>query len=175
MRYAGIADVVLLDGGLQSWERSGFELESGEVVRPEGDVTLSAGHLPILAFEDVAEFATRGVLLDARALERFRGDVEPVDPRAGHIPGARNSPTAENLDSEGRFLPPSQLRQRFESLGLDAVTPVATYCGSGVTAAHNVVALTLAGFDAALYPGSWSQWSNYADLPVAMGETDEAS
>jgi thiosulfate/3-mercaptopyruvate sulfurtransferase len=109
------------------------------------------------------------VLLDARAAERYRGDVEPVDPRAGHIPGAVSAPTTANLDDDGRFLPAEELRKRFGSLGVDAATPVAVYCGSGVTASHEIAALEIAGFSAALFPGSFSQWSNDADRPVATG------
>jgi len=107
------------------------------------------------------------VLLDARAPERYRGDVEPLDPAAGHIPGARNAPTTENLDAEGRLLAPDVLRSRYADL---EGQPVGVYCGSGITAAHAVLALAVAGHDAALYPGSWSQWSNTPDRPVATGD-----
>jgi thiosulfate/3-mercaptopyruvate sulfurtransferase len=110
------------------------------------------------------------VLIDARARERFRGDAEPVDPVAGHIPGARSLPTAENLDPQGRFLAPAVLRSAFEGLGVREGRPVAAYCGSGVTAAHEVLALQLAGYPAALYPGSWSEWVSDPSRPVARGE-----
>jgi thiosulfate/3-mercaptopyruvate sulfurtransferase len=109
------------------------------------------------------------VLLDARAAERYRGEVEPVDPRAGHIPGAVSAPTTGNLDDDGRFLPAEKLRQRFASLGVDAARPTAVYCGSGVTASHEIAALEIAGFSAALFPGSFSQWSNDASRQVATG------
>ena len=95
--------------------------------------------------------------------------MEPIDPRAGHIPGAVSAPTTGNLGADGRFLPADALRRHFEELGVRAGTPVAAYCGSGVTAAHEVVALLRAGFTAALYPGSWSQWSNRPGAPVATG------
>jgi thiosulfate/3-mercaptopyruvate sulfurtransferase len=133
-----------------------------------GDVSLSGGGLPTVDVEDVADFPRTGTLLDARAGERFRGEVEPVDPKAGHVPGAVSAPTGDNLNPDGTFRPPTELRARFAALGVDADRPVAAYCGSGVTAAHQVAALAIAGIPAALYPGSWSQWSNL-DKPVATG------
>ncbi|MFE3999041.1 sulfurtransferase [Nocardioides sp. YIM B13467] len=120
----------------------------------------------MLPFEQVEAY--QGLLLDARAAERYRGEVEPVDPKAGHIPGAVSAPTVDNLGADGRFLPAEELQTRFAALGVEAGAPVTTYCGSGVTAAHQIAALAIAGYDAALFPGSWSQWSNH-DLPV---ETD---
>jgi thiosulfate/3-mercaptopyruvate sulfurtransferase len=167
LRYAGIADVRVLDGALRSWTASGRALVVGDTeVRP-GAVTLEYGHLPMLQIDDAAELAASGVLFDARAGERYRGEVEPVDPQAGHIPGAVSAPTSENVDGDGRFLSPETLRARFESLG--ALDSVGVYCGSGVTAAHEALALTLAGFTPAVYPGSWSQWSNTPGRPVAAG------
>ena len=166
LRWAGLADVRLLDGALPAWVAAGGELTTDDVVPTPGDVTLAGGALPT---RDVAHVqAYDGVLVDARAAERFRGEAEPVDPKAGHIPGAVSAPTTGNLDAEGRFLPAAELRARFAALGADGSRPVAAYCGSGVTAAHEVAALAIAGIDAALYPGSWSQWSNL-DLPVATG------
>ena len=123
----------------------------------------------MLDADGAAGFPARGVLLDARAAARYRGEVEPIDPRAGHIPGARSAPSAGNLDAQGRFLAPEALRERFAEVGLEPGTPAAAYCGSGVTAAHEVAALALAGIDAALYAGSWSQWSNEEGRPVATG------
>ena len=132
-----------------------------------GDVTLEGGQLATIDIDGAASYD--GVLLDARAAERYAGEVEPIDPKAGHIPGAVSAPTTDNLDAEGRFRPAAELRHRFEALGVRDAIDVAAYCGSGVTAAHEVAALALAGFDAALYPGSWSQWSNHDDRPVATG------
>jgi thiosulfate/3-mercaptopyruvate sulfurtransferase len=117
----------------------------------------------------VAELPRNGLLLDARAAERFRGDAEPVDPKAGHIPGAVSAPTTENLTADGRFRPDRELEARFSRLGARGGTVIAVYCGSGVTAAHEIAALSIAGFQAALYPGSWSQWSNHDDRPIANG------
>jgi thiosulfate/3-mercaptopyruvate sulfurtransferase len=170
LRYAGISDVRVLDGPLSGWAASGHALESGEVTPDRGAVTLSYGHLPVLSIDDAAALPESGILLDARAGERYRGEVEPVDPRAGHIPGAVSAPTGENVDDDGRFLPSGTLRARFEALGAD--DSVGVYCGSGVTAAHEALALTLAGFAPAVYPGSWSQWSNTPDRPVATGERE---
>lgn len=169
LRWADLTDVRLLDGGLAAWTTAGGTLETGAVTPPAGDVTLHPGALPTLAADDAAAVASEGVLLDARAGERFRGETEPVDPRAGHIPGAVSSPTTANLDPAGRFLSADALRARFASLGVDGSRPVGVYCGSGVTAAHELAALAVAGIDATLYPGSWSQWSHDPKRPAATG------
>jgi thiosulfate/3-mercaptopyruvate sulfurtransferase len=180
LRWAGVADVRILDGGLSAWTTAGLGVEHGPVGPvPTGDVVLSPGHLPVLDADDAAALAEagadHGVLLDARAGERYRGEVEPVDPRAGHIPGALSAPTAENLDGEGRFLSDAALRERFRALGVDPdaggefEVEVGVYCGSGVTAAHEIAALAVIGIDAALYPGSWSAWSNDPARPAATG------
>ncbi|MCU1482223.1 MAG: sulfurtransferase [Subtercola sp.] len=166
---AGIADVKLLDGSLRAWTGAGYELETGESSVTPGTVTLEYGSLPTLTIDEAAAFPSTGVLLDARAPERFRGDVEPIDPRAGHIPGAFNAPATANVDADGRFLPADELRAQFIAAGVRADAPVGVYCGSGVTAAADAVALTLAGFKPALFPGSWSAWSNSPDRPVATG------
>jgi len=169
LRDAGLAEVYLLDGGLAAWRAAGLPLEAGAVRAALGDVELGSGQMPVADAGAAAGWAQRGLLLDARAGERYRGEVEPVDPRAGHIPGAVSAPTTGNSDDAGRFLPPELLRRRFEELGVRDGTPVAVYCGSGVTAAHEVAALELAGFRASLYPGSFSEWSNRPELPVATG------
>jgi thiosulfate/3-mercaptopyruvate sulfurtransferase len=167
LRWAGVADVRILDGALAGWTAAGLPLEAGDV-RPEpGDVVLSAGHLPVLTADEAAALPGSGVLLDARAPQRYRGEVEPVDPRAGHIPGALNAPTSANLDAGGRFLSPQQLREHYAALGATTGRRVGVYCGSGVTAAHDIAALAVAGIDAALYPGSWSAWSSDPQRPVA--------
>ena len=167
LRWGGLTDVAVLDGGLQAWTG---ELAGGDV-RPEpGDVTLTGGGMPVLTADEAAALAQGdGVLLDARAGERYRGEVEPVDPRAGHVPGAVSAPTADNLDAEGRFRTAAVLSERFAALGVRPGTTVGVYCGSGVTAAHEVAALAEAGIEAALWPGSWSQWSSDPTRPVATG------
>jgi thiosulfate/3-mercaptopyruvate sulfurtransferase len=169
LRHAGIEDVRLLDGSLQGWTSAGHPLESGEVTPDAGNVSLAYGGLPVIDIDDAGSFPEHGTLLDARAGERYRGESEPIDPRAGHIPGALSAPTSENVDEHGRFLSPAALRQRFRSIGLADDAHVAAYCGSGVTAAHEIAALTLAGYEAVLYPGSWSQWSNHPERAVAVG------
>ncbi|MEO8283516.1 MAG: sulfurtransferase [Pseudarthrobacter sp.] len=171
LRSAGFPDVYLLDGGLAGWQGAGLPLESGPVDAVPGDVCFTGVGMPAIDMAAAAGWAATGVLLDARAAERYSGEFEPVDPRAGHIPGALSAPTTENVDGSGRFLPASELRRRFEDLGIREDIPVAVYCGSGVTAAHEVAALEIAGFRAALYPGSFSEWSNNPDLPVATGST----
>ncbi|WP_395245404.1 sulfurtransferase [Agromyces sp. MMS24-K17] len=169
LRDAGFEDVRMLDGGLAAWIAAGHPLDTGEVVPAPGDATARPGRMPVVDADEAGALAAGGgVVLDARAGERYRGEVEPIDPRAGHVPGARSAPTAGNLDADGRFLPPSELRDRFAGLGATPSAAVAAYCGSGVTAAHEVAALALAGIDAALFPGSWSQWSR-EDRPVATG------
>ncbi|GAA2805959.1 sulfurtransferase [Saccharopolyspora taberi] len=170
LRWGGVADVRLLDGGLKAWREEGRRLESGPAPEvPAGDVVIEPGHLPTLTADEAAAFPGDGVLLDARAAERYRGEAEPIDPRAGHIPAALSAPTGDNLAADGRFRSPAELADRFRALGAEPGRPVAVYCGSGVTAAHEVAALALAGVDAALYPGSWSQWSADPSRPVATG------
>jgi thiosulfate/3-mercaptopyruvate sulfurtransferase len=109
-----------------------------------------------------------GVLLDARAGERYRGEVEPIDPRAGHVPGAVSAPTTDNLAADGRFRLADELVERFADLGAVPGTTVGVYCGSGVTASHEIAALAAAGIDAALWPGSWSQWAADPSRPAAV-------
>ena len=169
LRHAGFADVRMLDGALAAWVGTGHPLETGETAVSRGDATARFGAMPVVDADGAAAFPTEGVLLDARAAERYRGEVEPIDPRAGHVPGAKSAPTSANLAADGRFRAPEALRERFASVGIEPGTRVAAYCGSGVTAAHEVAALAIAGIDAALYPGSWSQWSNEAGRPVAVG------
>lgn len=170
LRDAGIADVRVLDGALAAWIDAGFELEEGEpdAARP-GSAAISPGSLPVLGIDEVLDHARTGLLLDARAGERFRGEVEPMDPRAGHIPGAVSAPTTDNNDETGRFRSPEELRARFAALGAEPGSTVGVYCGSGVSAAHEAVALSLAGYRPVLYPGSWSQWSQDPDRPIATG------
>lgn len=168
LRWAGVEDVRLLDGALPAWIAAGGELATDDVKPAPGTIELTPGQLPTLDLDAVANFPATGILLDARAGERFRGETEPIDPKAGHVPGATSAPTGANLDADGSFLSADALAARFASLGVDGSRPVATYCGSGVTAAHQVAALAIAGIDAMLFPGSWSQWSNH-DLPVATG------
>jgi len=169
LRHAGFTDVRVLDGGLAAWQGSGGALETGSNIPEPGTAAPTFGSMPVIDADEAAALTESGVLLDARAGERFRGEVEPVDPRAGHIPGAVSAPTSENLRPDGRMLSAADLASRFAALGVSADAPVGVYCGSGVTAAHEALALELAGIDAALYPGSWSAWSNDPARPVATG------
>lgn len=169
LRYFGHQDVRVLDGGFAAWTAAGNPV-STETAAPEpGDFAARPGGMPLLDAAGAAELARRGVVLDARAPGRFRGEQEPVDPVAGHIPGARNVPSAGNVDSAGRFRDPAELRAAFAAAGVEAGVEVGAYCGSGVTAAHEVLALELAGIPAALYVGSWSDWITDPERPVATG------
>jgi thiosulfate/3-mercaptopyruvate sulfurtransferase len=169
LRYFGHPDVAVLDGGLAAWAAAGYELQSGRATPPPGDFVAAAGGMARIDAAEAVQLATSGVLIDARAAERFRGEAETVDPVAGHIPGARNQPSADNVDERGRFLEPERLRERFQALGIGDGVAVGAYCGSGVSAAHEVLALELAGYRAALYPGSWSEWITDPGRPVATG------
>ncbi|WP_240641107.1 sulfurtransferase [Nocardioides ferulae] len=169
LRHHGHPDVRLLDGGWSAWLADGGPVETGPATVEPGDFTARPGAMPVLEVDDVLAAAERGVLVDARAAERYRGETEPVDPVAGHVPGAVNVPTAENLRPDGRFRSPQELRERYAAAGATGERPVAVYCGSGVTAAHDVLALELAGVAAALYPGSWSEWVADPSRPVATG------
>ena len=171
LRHYGHAEVALLDGGLSAWTSAGLPTHAGRPgPPPRGDFTGRPGHMPILDADAAAVLATVGVLLDARLPERFTGESEPVDPRAGHIPGARNRSTRDNLDEAGRLQDASTLRSAFARLGAVPGARVGAYCGSGVTATHEILALEAAGIPgAALYPGSWSEWSGDPERPVAIG------
>ncbi len=171
LRYFGLSNVQILSGGLNAWQNAGYAVSREEPTVRAGNVELSPGHLPTLSASEAATLPEQGgILLDARAAERYRGEVEPVDPKAGHIPGALSAPTTGNVDESGEFLDVAQLRSRFYALGITSDTPVGVYCGSGVTAAHQIAAIEAAGFPTpALFPGSWSAWSNQPQRPVAVG------
>ncbi|WP_318200864.1 sulfurtransferase [Streptomyces sp. SCL15-4] len=166
LRWTGHPDVRVLDGGLPSWPG---ELSTEAPARAEGDFVPAPAAGGLLDADGAAALARTGVLLDARAGERYRGEVEPIDRVGGHIPGAVSAPTTENVGPDGRFLPAAELRDRFKALGVSGDTEVGVYCGSGVSAAHEVLALAVADIPAALYVGSWSQWSSDPSRPVAVG------
>lgn len=162
--YFGHRAQAVLNGGLQAW---GLPIEDEvEVFAPGNFTAREPDHASALDFEAVR--ALRGMpLVDARAGERYRGEKEPIDPKAGHIPGALNAPYSENLESDGRFKSPAELRMRYIELG--AEEGAVFYCGSGVNATHHVLAMAVAGLPGArIYAGSWSDWSN-RDAPVATG------
>ena len=174
LRYFGHQDVRVLDGGYRAWAGAGLAVTTAEPAPVPGDFTAEPGHLLVLDAAAAQATARAGLLLDARAAERYRGETEPIDPVAGHIPGAVSAPTAGNVNPDGTFKNPADLAARFAALlppgGRPPVPPwVGAYCGSGVTAAHEVLALTLAGIPAALYVGSWSDWVADPARPVATG------
>ncbi|WP_329137405.1 sulfurtransferase [Streptomyces sp. NBC_01476] len=169
LRWAGHRRVRVLDGGLAAWKAAGLPLSTEEPAPGDGDFTAVPGGMPLLDADQAARLARGGLLLDARAGERYRGETEPIDPVAGHIPGAVNAPTTENTGPDGRFLPAADLAARFTALGAVPGTEVGVYCGSGVSAAHQVLAMAAAGIPAALYAGSWSEWTATSARPVATG------
>ena len=170
IRYFGHHDVRVLDGGYAAWVAAGLPVTAEEPVVELGDFMARPGGLPVLDADSAARLATGGMLIDVRVPERFRGEVEPVDPIAGHIPGAVNLPTTGNVGPDGRFLDGETLANRFESLGAGDGEPVGAYCGSGVNAAHTVFAMTLADLPTpALYVGSWSNWIVDGIRPIATG------
>ena len=168
---AGLPDVRILDGGLGAWLAAGGAVEAGTVTPAPGDVTIGNADLygGARATLTAAEAAAVGTLLDARAPERFRGDVETVDPVAGHIPEARNVPSTSVLADDGTFLNERDLTRMLDERGVKGAGDIGVYCGSGITATVTLAALAAVGVDAALYPGSWSEWSSDASRPVARG------
>jgi thiosulfate/3-mercaptopyruvate sulfurtransferase len=172
LRYFGHRDAAVLDGGLAAWTGAALPLETGDGGSPAraSDFEAHPGGMPVLDADAAVALAARGgALLDARAPERFRGESEPMDAVAGHIPGAGNRPTALNVAPSGAFLERGALRDAFAAVGVDGNVAVGAYCGSGISAAHQVLALELAGYTAALYPGSWSEWIRNPERPVATG------
>ena len=180
LRYYGHQNVRVLDGGYRAWVSAGLAVTTAEPAPATGDFTARPGHMPVLDAPGAQLVARTGLLLDARAGERYRGETEPIDPVAGHIPGAVNAPTAGNVNADGTFKNAAELAARFTELGVPELgvpehpaeaggRAVGAYCGSGVTAAHEVLALALAGVPAALYVGSWSNWVADPARPVATG------
>jgi thiosulfate/3-mercaptopyruvate sulfurtransferase len=173
--YFGHPDVRVLDGGVAAWIGAGLPLSTDVPDPAAGDLAATPGGRPMLDAAAAAGLARHGVLLDARTLVRYRGEQEPIDPVAGHVPGAVSAPTTDAMDAQrGTFLPPAALRERFAALGATPGTEIGAYCGSGVTAAHTVLALAAAGIPAALYVGSWSEWITDPARPVALGDGSSA-
>lgn len=174
LRWAGHEQVAVLDGGFAAWTARGLPV-TAEVPEPTpGDIVVRPGGMPVVDAEGAAALARDGVLLDARAAPRYRGETEPVDPKAGHVPGALNAPSAEHVDEHGRWLGAVELAERFRGLGVAPDRPVGAYCGSGVTASSVVLALEVAGLTsqaepATLYAGSWSNWCVDPAREVATG------
>jgi thiosulfate/3-mercaptopyruvate sulfurtransferase len=171
LRWVGHAAVSVLDGGLGAWKAAGGAFETGAVVPTPAAAAYPLGDSLVASIDGDALLKSLGrvTLLDARAGERYRGEVEPLDARAGHIPGARSRFFKDNLDADGRFRPAAELRAMFTAFGA-APAQVVHQCGSGVTACHNLLAMEVAGLPgSALYPGSWSEWSSDPSRPVALG------
>ncbi|MGB4135036.1 MAG: sulfurtransferase [Microbacterium sp.] len=170
LRRAGIAEVRVLNGGLPAWRAIGGALEPGEVRVGTGDVEASSpGTAGTIDTAQAAQWPAHGLLFDVRAAERYRGETEPLDPVAGHIPGARSLPISTLLDTDGRFRSPRDIAAVLDAAGASGDIPIAAYCGSGITAAQFALAGMVAGREVTVYPGSWSSWSNTPGLPVATG------
>ena len=169
LRYFGHDDVRVLDGGFPAWVAAGEQVSTRHPSHRRGDFVARPGGMPLLDATGAQALAGEGLLLDVRAPERYAGESEPVDPVAGHVPGAVNLPTAEHVGSDGRMLPHDALLARFEKAGYDGGR-IGAYCGSGINAAHTVLALEVAGVhEAELYADSWSGWITDPERPVATG------
>ena len=174
LKWAGHDNVAVLDGGLQAWAAAGGEVKSGkEAAHFQSNFALGPEKATLVLAETISANLGRPVqtLVDARAAVRFRGEVEPIDPVAGHIPGALNRPFSQNIGTDGKFKPAAQLKAEFETLlgGRDP-TSVVHHCGSGVSAVPNIIAMEIAGLGrSSLYAGSWSDWCSDPARPVAQG------
>jgi thiosulfate/3-mercaptopyruvate sulfurtransferase len=179
LRWGGHDRVRVLDGGYAAWSAEGRPVTTEAPAPQPGDVTVRPGHMPVVDADGAAALARTGVLLDARAPERYRGDVEPIDSQAGHVPGARNAPFAAHTGADGRWRRPEELAEHFAKVvGEEEGSEVGAYCGSGVTATSVVLALEIAGVTSAdapavLYAGSWSNWSADPSRPVATSDAPD--
>jgi thiosulfate/3-mercaptopyruvate sulfurtransferase len=164
LRSIGHERVAVLDGGYSAWVRAGLAVTSDPASPPSVSYPEIDGWTGVVSADEVVAAIERGgVVIDARASERYDGEIEPIDPRAGHVPGALNMPHLDNLSVDGTHLSPDELAERFGAIGAEPIV----YCGSGVTACHDLLAMAVAGIaDARLYPGSWSEWSSDPDRPV---------
>ena len=174
LRYLGYSAVAVLDGGWTKWTAEGRPVRAGDESRPAALFQGAPRPELLLTVQQVERFRSdpHNLLIDSRAPERYRGEVEPIDPVAGHIPGARNLYNLSNANADGTLLPPEALRARFRALLGDApAANVGFYCGSGPAAAHNALALEVAGLSGArVYAGSWSEWCADPGRPVALGQ-----
>jgi thiosulfate/3-mercaptopyruvate sulfurtransferase len=171
LRWLGHTQVSLLDGGYAAWCAAGLPVSTAQPARRNGRFVGRPGRMPVLTTRDIEASLGTGkiLLLDLRARDRYLGRIEPIDPVAGHVPGAVSAPFSAHVAADGRFLPAAELRRHFSALlGARPVSEVASMCGSGVTACHGIFALELAGWPGAgLYVGSWSEWIRSAERPVA--------
>lgn len=173
LRDLGHARVALLDGGWPAWRRAGLPVDTAEPARGGATYPGHPGHMPVVAVDGLQRQLREGrvTLLDVRAAERFAGRSEPIDSVAGHVPGARNLPFSGNLEIDGRFKSGAELGARLARERIDSAMPIVCMCGSGVTACHGIFALERGGLPgAALYAGSWSEWIQDPQRPVAKGE-----
>ena len=171
LRWAGLSQVRLLDGGLAAWRAAGLPIADRAPSVSAGDVLLTAGHMPVMTADEAQALARRGLLLDTRISPNYRGGpTAPGEPKQGHIPGAASVPAASNLTPDGSFLPPRQLRALYAAAGVTDDKEVGIYCGAGVSAAHAVAALATLGIAAPMYVGSWSAYSADPARPAVSGD-----
>lgn len=168
LRHAGVKDVRVLDGSLRAWSGADLPLDTGIELAEPGSITLSSGTLPTVSADEIASLDDDSLLIDARPATRYSGQEDPLSARPGHIPGAVNVPTSENVDDQGRLLPPEQIRRRYAEWGAEPGKTVFCYCFSGIHSAHTVLALQHAGIKAALYPGGYGQWQQDPENSVAV-------
>lgn len=171
LRWAGHRDVRVLDGGWGAWLATGGQVEDGDVMPEPGDLVVEPGGRTVIDAEGAARIAASGVLLDARPINRYRGQDETIDPVAGHIPGARSLPARSLITDDGFFLPASELTERFVAAGVQAAVATGIYCASGIQACHAALAAEICGVvtDPAIYVGSWSDWITDPRRPIELG------
>ncbi len=167
LRWAGLSDVRVLDGGLPGWIAEGLPTASFAPEPEPSDIVLSPGHMPELNADQALAIAREAVLIDARIRPNYIGG--PGEPRRGHIPGALSAPAPDNVTDYGNFTESGTLKEMYRVLGADGSRPVGVYCGAGMSAAHTVLALAAIGVDAALYVGSWSAWIADPQRPGVIG------
>jgi thiosulfate/3-mercaptopyruvate sulfurtransferase len=170
LRWAGLRDVRVLDGGLWAWEQAGLPTATAPATPVPSDIRLAAGHMPTFGPDEALAWPDKGVLLDARIRTNYiGGPVAPGQAPRGHIPGALSAPAPDNVTDYGTFIDDFALRELYAGLGADGTRPVGVYCGAGMSAAHSVLALAAIGIGAAMYPGSWSAWIYDSGRPVVVG------
>jgi len=168
LRKRGV-EVRVLDGGLRAWIQSGRRLDTGDFAPAPGDVTLTHADPGIASIDDAARAPITGVLVDVRAPQHYRGVAPSIDPIGGHVPGAVNLPAVTHIAADGRLKSAADVRLAAAGVGIEPETPVILYCSSGIASTHTALALSVAGIESKVFPGSWSQWSRSPGRPVAVG------